>query len=44
MNEGKASPTLLELAVRVHRGELTVEEAVRIFAQSKPFDAPEPVA
>jgi len=44
MNESDAGPTLLELARRIHRGELTVEEAVRIFARTKRIDAPEPAA
>lgn len=31
----KASPSLVELARRVHRGEITPEEAAQIFARTE---------
>jgi hypothetical protein len=36
-----AAPSLLELAQRVHRGEITPEEAVQIFARSRASDRPD---
>ncbi len=41
MNGREATPTLLKLARRIHHGELTVEEAVRILLSSQLASTPE---